>query len=328
MIDRVALAAKVQKLRVRGDEMVFCCPYHADKTPSATYNVVKHLFWCFGCGTGLHGDDFLKDMGLLPGGGARHLIPLDLNDGRDVSEAIKLALNPKPETQELAFLTYSQFMKDAVSESILTGERLYGESDFISNYPAVDAYFKKRLGKNYIVPIGARFHKQMNSIIFEGENNYVEKQLAGRGRTYGRPVRCVGVDYAREKAKQIKFCCIVEGPFDWLMACQIGVPAVSMLTCHLDDGKLEDLDSIGVSEYIICVDNPDIDGAAKIALPGIAEALFKLGRKITVCANIPNRKDFGAMLFDEVKWCIKNRKPLVSIYPGAGVSYDQFIRGK
>ncbi|MGQ2936747.1 MAG: CHC2 zinc finger domain-containing protein, partial [Sphingopyxis sp.] len=39
------------KLAKRGkEEMVGCCPFHADDTPSLSVNAAKNLFNCFGCG--------------------------------------------------------------------------------------------------------------------------------------------------------------------------------------------------------------------------------------------------------------------------------------
>jgi DNA primase len=39
-------------LAKRGGDMVGCCPFHADDTPSLVVSVAKNLFNCFGCGAG------------------------------------------------------------------------------------------------------------------------------------------------------------------------------------------------------------------------------------------------------------------------------------
>lgn len=40
------------KLQKRGQDMVGCCPFHADDTPSLSVSPAKNLFRCFGCDTG------------------------------------------------------------------------------------------------------------------------------------------------------------------------------------------------------------------------------------------------------------------------------------
>jgi DNA primase len=39
----------LQVARVMGDELQVFCPYHFDNHPSASYNMMKGLFYCFGC---------------------------------------------------------------------------------------------------------------------------------------------------------------------------------------------------------------------------------------------------------------------------------------
>jgi DNA primase catalytic core len=48
---RLVEAAGV-KLQKRGQDMVGCCPFHEDDTPSLSVSVAKNLFRCFGCDVG------------------------------------------------------------------------------------------------------------------------------------------------------------------------------------------------------------------------------------------------------------------------------------
>ena len=40
------------KLAKRGGDMVGCCPFHEDDTPSLVVTVAKNLWHCFGCDAG------------------------------------------------------------------------------------------------------------------------------------------------------------------------------------------------------------------------------------------------------------------------------------
>jgi DNA primase len=50
----VSLVAVAQsqghRLAKRGKDVVLCCPFHVDKTPSCVITPAKNLFHCFGCG--------------------------------------------------------------------------------------------------------------------------------------------------------------------------------------------------------------------------------------------------------------------------------------
>jgi len=66
------------ELRKRGKELIGCCPFHGEKSPSFKVNENKQMFYCFGCGAGgdvvdfiteFHNCDFKRAVEIL--GGAR-----------------------------------------------------------------------------------------------------------------------------------------------------------------------------------------------------------------------------------------------------------------
>src|SRR3546814_7322720 len=66
------------KLTKRGaDEMMGCCPFHADDTPSLSVSVAKNLFRCFGCDAGGGPIDWMMKR---EGVSFRHAVEL-LRDG-------------------------------------------------------------------------------------------------------------------------------------------------------------------------------------------------------------------------------------------------------
>lgn len=51
-------------VRSSGSEENVICPFHADHTPSATYNKAKGLFYCFTCGFGLNNQQLADRLGI------------------------------------------------------------------------------------------------------------------------------------------------------------------------------------------------------------------------------------------------------------------------
>ena len=75
------------KLVKRGGDMVGCCPFHADDTPSLVVSVSKNLFNCFGCGAGGGVIDWVMRA---EGVSFRHAVEL-LRDGDAVAPSSSLA---------------------------------------------------------------------------------------------------------------------------------------------------------------------------------------------------------------------------------------------
>ena len=57
----VVIGERIELKRVRA-ELVACCPFHPEKTPSFTVSPTKQFYHCFGCGA--HGDviDFVQEF--------------------------------------------------------------------------------------------------------------------------------------------------------------------------------------------------------------------------------------------------------------------------
>lgn len=63
--DKVEIADVVSEyidLKKSGKDLVGCCPFHEDKTPSLSVSTDRQLFYCFGCGTGGDAIKFLRDI--------------------------------------------------------------------------------------------------------------------------------------------------------------------------------------------------------------------------------------------------------------------------
>lgn len=60
--DPTALGLQIAK-KVGKEEVQVFCPYHHDSHPSASYNLLKGLFHCFGCGTSKTARELAEDLG-------------------------------------------------------------------------------------------------------------------------------------------------------------------------------------------------------------------------------------------------------------------------
>ena len=78
------------KLEKRGVEMVGCCPFHADDTPSLSVSAAKNLFRCFGCDAGGGPIDWVMKR---EGVSFRHAVEL-LRDGAPMTDATALSSAP------------------------------------------------------------------------------------------------------------------------------------------------------------------------------------------------------------------------------------------
>ena len=62
-VDIYDIASDYVVLRRRGKDFVGLCPFHEEKTPSFTVSPAKQMYYCFGCGAGGNGINFLMELG-------------------------------------------------------------------------------------------------------------------------------------------------------------------------------------------------------------------------------------------------------------------------
>lgn len=61
--DIVDVVSEHVSLRKQGRNMVGCCPFHDEKTPSFSVSPEKQFYYCFGCGAGGNAIKFLMEIG-------------------------------------------------------------------------------------------------------------------------------------------------------------------------------------------------------------------------------------------------------------------------
>jgi DNA primase len=59
--DIVEVVGEFVNLKKRGANMIACCPFHGEKTPSFSVSPAKGIYKCFGCGKGGDALRFVMD---------------------------------------------------------------------------------------------------------------------------------------------------------------------------------------------------------------------------------------------------------------------------
>ena len=52
----------IKRIRQKGNELQFCCPFHDDRNPSASLNIELGIYNCFSCGARGTLVDFIAQM--------------------------------------------------------------------------------------------------------------------------------------------------------------------------------------------------------------------------------------------------------------------------
>ncbi|MDJ0661988.1 MAG: DNA primase [Crocosphaera sp.] len=109
-------------LKKRGQSYVGLCPFHQEKTPSFTVNPTQQLYYCFGCGEGGNGINFLMEVGqqsfseVILELAKRYQVPLKTLEPEKRQE-IQKELSIKEQLYEIVALT-SNFYEHALQEAL------------------------------------------------------------------------------------------------------------------------------------------------------------------------------------------------------------------
>jgi DNA primase len=139
-IDKIFDAVRIEEvvadhvsLKKRGVNLIGCCPFHNEKTPSFYVSPVKGIYKCFGCGKGGHAVNFLMELEKLTYPDALRALAKKYN-----IEIIEKELSPEE----------TQFQSDKESLLVVSS---YAQKHFSENLYNTDegksvglGYFKER----------------------------------------------------------------------------------------------------------------------------------------------------------------------------------------
>jgi len=296
MLDTTALvialqSAGIKKIKVWKDEVKFCCPFHADRTPSAFLNVSKVVYKCFSCGRGESAYSFLHLIGIQP-------YSLEIESIVDfVSSKVNKVV------QKRKSKTYDQFMGRVVSQSMQEGLLIWEQSVPTFTVDPVEEYIKNRTG-NAFTPIPVAYHPQRYSLVFKTEFNIVERFFKCRSQKITVPSMVYGEKhlFTHDFKSKSDTVYLVEGLFDYLNLYQAGFKnCAALLGSSVSDINQVEIDSLGEDVTLI----PDSDKAGLNSLKPNAKKLTELGKRVYVIYPKPE-KDFGAMTHEQIRENIFN----------------------
>jgi len=168
-------------LKKRGANMIACCPFHNEKTPSFSVSSTKQIYKCFGCGKGGDSVRFLMDLeGLSYPEALKWLAKkygIEIQEKEYTDEEL-LAQNERDSlfiVTEFAQKYYAELLKSDEGKSIghsYFKERGYTEATIEKfglgySLDAWDSFTKEALKKGFTIPI---LEKAGLSIIKEGKD--------------------------------------------------------------------------------------------------------------------------------------------------------------
>lgn len=119
--DVVEVIGDYVSLKKRGANMIACCPFHNEKTPSFYVSPVKQIYKCFGCGKAGDSVRFVMDIdGLSYPEALRSLAKkygIEVKE-REVTDEEQLAQNEKK-----AFTLFLNLPKTITQNSFLTPKK-------------------------------------------------------------------------------------------------------------------------------------------------------------------------------------------------------------
>lgn len=279
-----SVVSRVVPLKRAGRELVGCCPFHADRSPSFYVNDEEGFFHCFGCG--VHGDavDFIANHEVMSiGEAARLLGSPDLRmtvrppapcvpetDSDTMADAVAMwrAAGPLIDTLGAVYLRGRGLT--LLSPSLRFARLRYGRR---GEYPAIVAAIQSAVGpvqgiqRVFLAPDG-------------GGKAEVPKAKLSLGKVKGGAIRLGPI------ADELV---LVEGLEDGLTVAQ-ALPNVSVWVC-CGTGMLPAVElPYMVRSIVIAADN---DGAGKVAAERAGGAYASQGLAVRIMRPDAVYKDFN-----------------------------------
>lgn len=315
------IAATVQgagvELRQRGQRFVGQCPFHRDTAPSLTVYPDTQSWYCYGCEVG--GDVFefvrrvrgisFKETAALLAAGATGATPLPANVAR-LRQRTPRALNGgELEIVDAAVAFYERTLttyrdvrayitRRGVSLQIARSLRLGYAGRGLAEHLRKSGFnlaSAQRLGLVRYDRGAVREPLAGRVIVPNLDHARRATWLTGRAVLHRR-LRYLNVEapspllgLAQARAHGHRAVVVVEGPFDWLTACEWRIPAVALAGTHLTPAALDELAVFDRIYLALDADEPGRratvamakqigERAATVALPRGVHDLNELGQ--------------------------------------------------
>jgi 5S rRNA maturation endonuclease (ribonuclease M5) len=251
-------------VRMSQDKAMICCPFHADKTPSAKINLditapaPMGWFNCFGasCKKSAPWNTVASALGLRKFGKSKKSADDYIDPGRFKDELIgeddedhdTSTAGFQQELASMEFFDFSQEEWRGVPVSLL--RRVGAKLVYLDRTGDFYVWLPVNINNQLKGYVKATLEKAPS-----GETSYINAK-GGWSREFG----LLFYDYALRlmKRKGLDTVVLVEGPRDALRLLRYGIPAMAVLgAINWDDNKRYVLEQSGVSNVILFLDGDD-----------------------------------------------------------------------
>ena len=248
----------LEKIKVRGDNVMFCCPSHGENNPSCGISITKEIGGCFACGWHFNLIQLVAFCKQIQEWEAVEYLNSYFNrDFRKVDCAGKFPLYSEDKKSVSSFLPHTAlapFRSGEISHPYLI-KRGFSEQDFINFKLGWDSNLK-RITIPFYDTKGNLLGFSGRAVLNESNPNY--EVVYGNSPKY--------LIYNNFKAKDTLFplnlykksdtLILVEGLLDalWLHKMQF-TNTLSVISAQISRAQLEILKSLDVKTIILCLDN-------------------------------------------------------------------------
>jgi DNA primase len=256
MIDALA---SVKGKRMTAQRATICCPYHPDKTPSATINlsvdkpVPLGWFRCFGCRKSVSWNALASTLGLpkFGKGGKKNADDyLDPNRFKDefLADTEQRDIGWEQEHKDMEFFDIQQEEWRTIPKALL--ERVGAKLCYLDRTGEFYVWLPCLVLGELKGYVKARLEKAP-----KGESSYFNAS-----GTWSREYGLLFYDYALRVARRkgLNTIVLVEGPRDALRLLRFGIPAMAVLgAINFNEEKRYTLEQSGINNLAIFMDGDD-----------------------------------------------------------------------
>ncbi len=257
--DMVSLCRELglQKIKVRGDNVTFCCPYHNENNPSCGISASKEVGGCFACGEHFNLTQLVAHQLNMNTSSALEFLTEKFNtDFRSVKSTHKMKLygESNDESVNLPMTALAPYNSGEIVHPYLL-RRGFSEDDFVKFKLGWD-----RVKKRITIPF---FDEKGKLLGFSGRA--VKNELdADYGLVYGSEAKYFIYNHFNAKDyfyplnlfKPNDTLILVEGLLDAVWMYKFGYEnTLSLVSAEASKTQLNKLKLLGVKQIILCLDN-------------------------------------------------------------------------
>lgn len=296
----------LKKLRERGDNIMFCCPFHGENVPSAGISITKNVGHCFSCGesfTLVKLTAFCLNLSIDE---AKAFIGDNLSSVEKESYSFPLYGEVCKQEEYLPYYSLAKYHSGEITHDYLL-DRGFTTEDFKNFKLGYDNDLRR-----ITIPFFNRNKELLGfvgrAVLSESNPNFTKIYPYGSKYYVYEPLKTGDTLFCIDRFKPIENSIIlVEGLLDALRLHSLGYSnALSTATASVSKRQIELLKELEVDTFILGYDN---DKAGERGNKNVYNALKYAGFKFKcVQYSLVGKKDFGDCNKEEVDYLLINLK--------------------